>query len=207
MHFSGIVVFFGSYTYEANVVGSWQQSGMLSRIDSRKRVFREPTSQTELDAVLLEYQQHIYNPDPASKSKGAVLLCVVGGKLSEGINFADGLARCVLMVGLPYANRHDAELCEKMRWFDEQAKLGRSLISSDDYYQNLCMKAVNQSIGRAIRHAKDYAVIVLADQRYLKPSVQTKLPSWMLPALQQHSGFGASFGAIASFFRTKTTVS
>lgn len=32
-----------------------------------------------------------------------------------------------------------------------------------EYYTNLCMKAVNQSVGRAIRHIGDYATIVLAD--------------------------------------------
>ena len=41
------------------------------------------------------------------------------------------------------------------------------------------MRAVNQSIGRAIRHAKDYATILLIDKRYARKQVQSKLPSWL----------------------------
>lgn len=31
-----------------------------------------------------------------------MLVCVIGGKLSEGINFTDDLARSVVVFGLPY---------------------------------------------------------------------------------------------------------
>jgi Rad3-related DNA helicase len=36
----------------------------------------------------------------------------------------------------------------------------------NDYYENLCIKTLNQAIGRAIRHVRDYATIVLVDQRF-----------------------------------------
>jgi chromosome transmission fidelity protein 1 len=41
-----------------------------------------------------------------------------------------------------------------------------AVLAGQAYYQNLCMKAVNQCIGRAIRHVNDYAAIILIDQRF-----------------------------------------
>lgn len=58
------------------------------------------------------------------------------------------------------------------------------------------MKAVNQSIGRSIRHAQDYACIVLVDQRYHRASVQSKLPRWISSQLVACDTFGAAFSSV-----------
>lgn len=82
---------------------------MLEELRKKKNVFREPKKTSEMDKVLQEYSR-------SAKKTGAVLFSVVGGKMSEGINFSDELGRCVIMVGLPYPNAHSPELKEKMSY-------------------------------------------------------------------------------------------
>lgn len=91
-----------------------------------------------------------------------MLFCVIGGRLSEGINFSENLARTVIVCGLPFANLHSVEIQEKMKYFD-RAENTDLTFRGNDYYENLCMKTLNQAIGRAIRHINDYATIILVD--------------------------------------------
>ena len=69
-----------------------------------------------------------------------------------------------------------------------------------EYYTNLCMKAVNQSIGRAIRHIGDYATVVLADARFAKASVRQRLPKWIGGQLREAPSCAAATLSITDFF-------
>ena len=78
------------------------------------------------------------------------------------------------MIGLPYAPPSDTELSERMKWLDAAGpEQGGGPGAGRAHYEALCMRAVNQSIGRAIRHSRDYAAIVLADARWTKPGATT----------------------------------
>jgi chromosome transmission fidelity protein 1 len=127
---------------------------------------------------------------------GALLLSIVGGKMSEGINFSDGLGRCVVMVGLPFANPSELTLQERWAHLDATHGVG----AGREYYTNLCLKAVNQSIGRAIRHIGDYATIVLADSRFGKASIRQRLPQWIGSQLRTAVSHQQALSAIESFF-------
>ncbi|KAE9329605.1 putative ATP-dependent RNA helicase DDX11-like protein 8 [Phytophthora fragariae] len=133
---------------------------------------------------------------------GAMLLSVVGGKMSEGINFNDELARCVVMVGMPYPNARDAELVEKMAFLDK-----RIPGSGRQFYESLCMKAVNQSIGRSIRHQKDYSTILLVDHRYSSSAVRSRLPEWIQNRVQPPMSFGQVYSQLVQFYRAKESKS
>lgn len=106
----------------------------------------------------------------------AILFCVIGGRLSEGINFTDDLARSMIIAGLPYANSQSVEIQEKIKFWD---KNDIPSFKGSDFYENMCMKTVNQAIGRAIRHVGDFSYVILADQRFTMPKIRSKLPKWV----------------------------
>ena len=58
---------------------------------------------------------------------------MIGGKLSEGINFSDNLARAIVVVGLPYPNKNSLEMQEKMKYYDS---LGSKNINGNTYLDN-----------------------------------------------------------------------
>ena len=118
--------------------------------------------------------------------------------MSEGINFSDELARCVCIIGMPYPNIGSSEMIEKMRYLDSM-KI-KSATSGDNtgraYYENTCWKAINQSIGRAIRHRADYACLLLIDKRYNKANIPSRLPQWLANSFRQMNNFNQAFNSI-----------
>jgi chromosome transmission fidelity protein 1 len=187
----GVIVFFASFSLLDSVAKIWEQHTILDQLRALKDIFLEPRTAKEVENVSLAYSESV-------KSRGALLFCVINGKMSEGINFNDELARMVIVCGLPYPNyKNNPELAEQLSY------ISKFKSNENDYYQILCMRAVNQAIGRAIRHREDYAAIVLIDCRFASESITKFIPSWVKERLTVSASFGRGFSTLASFFRSK----
>lgn len=65
------------------------------------------------------------------------------------------------------------------------------------------MKSVNQSIGRSIRHVRDYAAILLLDRRYAQPRVIAQLPSWIERSVHVAASSAEARAGLDKFFAAK----
>ncbi|KAI0155999.1 helicase C-terminal domain-containing protein [Pestalotiopsis sp. NC0098] len=233
----GMVVFFPSYGYLDEVVSAWseappssgptKQQSVWARLQAKKSLFRESKGGSS-DEVLAQYSEAILGdpsvPGAQGNGRGALLLSVVGGKMSEGINFSDRLGRCVVIVGLPYPNIHSPDWKARIEYIETTTTnrlvsgspavpraeaLAVAKQTARDFYENACMRAVNQSIGRAIRHRGDYAAIVLVDRRFSTDRIKKKLPGWIQGGLVEGSekgGLGQMMGKLSGFFRGKKSL-
>uniref|UniRef100_A0A915ERX0 ATP-dependent helicase C-terminal domain-containing protein n=1 Tax=Ditylenchus dipsaci TaxID=166011 RepID=A0A915ERX0_9BILA len=188
---NGAVAFFPSYSFLTDFVKSVRVSGHLAQIEKVKPIFVESR-----DGRAEEMWSKFCNAAKLTR-QGALLLSVVGGKLSEGINFSDELGRCVFMVGLPYANKSSLELKERMKYVEEHIGSG----AGDKFYETLCIQSVNQAIGRVIRHRNDHAAIILLDVRYSKANIA--LPGWIKKRLSHCQTFAEALIKLISFFKAK----
>lgn len=112
------------------------------------------------------------------------------------------------MVGLPFPNIFSGELIVKRKHL--AAKIMKSggteeeaSRATKEFMENICMKAVNQSVGRAIRHANDYANIYLLDVRYNRPNFRKKLSRWVQDSINSNIQHIRSFLQHGSFFNAQ----
>jgi Fanconi anemia group J protein len=104
------------------------------------------------------------NEDPTTNSsnltcKGGLLLAVCRGRASEGIDFSDNNARCVVTLGIPYPNVQDEEVIFKRNYNNEQNKRLPQVMNGSDWYDSQAYRALNQALGRCIRHKNDWGAL------------------------------------------------
>lgn len=196
----GIVVFFPSYDFLTWALSHLGKSD-LAGLGAIKPLFRDDRT-SSAEETFKAYVSAIH-----SNPEGAILLSVLGGKLSEGINFADALGRCVVVVGLPFPNLHTPAWKAKMEYIDSRA-VARGEVkgsASRAYAENVCMRSVNQAIGRVIRHKDDWASIVLMDARFEQSRIRGKLPGWIKESFPAgvSSGREDVVGDVKEFFRAR----
>ncbi|XP_038577509.1 regulator of telomere elongation helicase 1 isoform X2 [Micropterus salmoides] len=196
----GLLVFFPSFPVMEKTLEFWRANGHADRIENVKPMFVEPKGKGTFNEVIDGYYSKVNDP----ASKGGSFFAVCRGKASEGLDFADTFGRGVIITGLPFPPKMDPRIILKMQFLDEMRKKkvpGMTYLSGQEWYRQQAFRAVNQAIGRVIRHKEDYGAIFLCDQRFKGSDVRAQLPSWVRPYVRLYDGFGNMVRDASQFFR------
>lgn len=126
---------------------------------------------------------------------------VCRGKISEGLDFDDAKGRAVFIVGLPYPPLKDPKVILKQRYLDKRITQNGEYLRGNEWYSLEATRAVNQAIGRVIRHKHDYGAIILLDSRFTNLRIQDNLSLWLKKHIQIVS-YGEAVRQLRSFFKT-----
>eukprot|EP01133_Synstelium_polycarpum_P009158 gene9158-10747_t len=149
----GIICFFTSYSYMEQIVSVWNEMGLLNKILTNKLIFVETSDASESALALQNYKK------ACDSGRGAVLLSVARGKVSEGIDFDNQYGRCVILYGIPYINTESRVLRARLEFLRD-----KFMIKESEFLTFDAMRTASQCVGRVIRGKSDYGIMVFADK-------------------------------------------
>ncbi|KAK4765396.1 hypothetical protein SAY86_026486 [Trapa natans] len=205
----GLLVFFPSYYALELCIGCWKNAAHSNSTDSStiwERICRhklpvvEPRQAALFSLSIEDYMSKLKD----TSNTGAVFFAVCRGKVSEGLDFADHAGRAVVITGLPFATRTDPKVRLKREYLDEHAwsnKDGSKGLTGEEWYSQQAIRAVNQAVGRVIRHRDDYGAIILCDERFAQPQLQSQISLWIKPQIKSYPRFGDAIYTLTRFFR------
>ncbi|KAI8926822.1 hypothetical protein BC831DRAFT_455121 [Entophlyctis helioformis] len=170
----GLVCFFPSYLYMESIVAAWNDLGMLQELLKLKLVFIETPDGTETSIALENYRMACDN------GRGAVLLSVARGKVSEGVDFDHNYGRAVILFGIPYQYTESRILKARLEYLRDNNK-----IRENDFLTFDAMRHGAQCVGRVLRGKTDYGLMVFADKRFARQDKRSKLPKWILSGVTE----------------------
>uniref|UniRef100_A0A8C4QQN9 Regulator of telomere elongation helicase 1 homolog n=1 Tax=Eptatretus burgeri TaxID=7764 RepID=A0A8C4QQN9_EPTBU len=197
----GLLVFFPSYPVMGKCLEHWTETGLWKRIEGFKSIFVEPKGKNTFTEVRTEMSCPRVQD---SNTSGAAFFAVCRGKVSEGLDFADCHGRAVVVTGLPFPPMLDPRIKLKMQFLDElkiRRQMDGEALTGQAWYRQQASRAVNQAIGRVIRHRFDYGAIILCDHRFSNPESLAQFPCWLRPRITSYTNFGNAVRELTQFFR------
>jgi Rad3-related DNA helicase len=192
----GLLLFLPSYSLLDKLCLRWKVTGCYAKIEQLKTIVREPRTGggEALQQVMTEYYSAI------ASGRGGLFMAVCRGKVSEGLDFADANARGVIVVGIPFPNFKDTKV-EAKRKFNDAGMKTLGLLPGSVWYEQQAFRALNQAVGRCIRHRGDWGAIILMDERFQQAKYQKGLSRWLRGAIApQFQNFNSAFGSMEAFF-------
>ncbi|KMV66627.1 RAD3-like DNA-binding helicase [Encephalitozoon cuniculi EcunIII-L] len=178
----GTLVFVPSYSFLENL------QKRMGGVSSGLLVEPKSGAGNEFEKVMRRYKNRI------ATKQSAVFMCVYRGKASEGIDFKDSFARAVIAVGIPYPSLHDPQVELKKEFNDKYKSFNGRL-----WYEAQAFRAVNQALGRAIRHKDDWGIVMLLDSRYSEKRVQSQLSKWVAENIKTYDSYDGCVSELVRF--------
>jgi len=198
---AGVLCFFPSYAAMDSAVSAWQGGSrrIWERLQRAKGDIQvEPRSSERLAEICSAYT------GAARKPRGALCFAVYRGKVSEGLSFEDDLCRGVVCIGVPFPQARDPMVIAKRLWNDSQRVQGAGgavgTLSGEQWYELQAYRAVNQALGRCVRHLYDYGALILLDARWSSKGDRSRglrryLARWLQPLVEEWPRIVASNNA------------
>ena len=143
--FVNTAVFFPSYQFMDRMV----DDGLVSSLGRDVYYEERGMEQSDLMEVF----------DSFRSSEGAVLFCVTGGRISEGLDFPDKSLELAILIGIPYP-KPTAKLRALKRYYDIRFGDGSRFTTIVP-----TIRKMRQAIGRLIRSETDRGIAVIMDRR------------------------------------------
>ena len=212
----GVLCFLPSYALLDKLLDRMQATGVYEKLARLKEVISEPKSGSTDDferlmkrfyRTIADCKQHggraaATGPGRRHAVTGAVLFAVYRGKVSEGLDFADEHARAVINIGIPYPAFKDQKVLLKKEYNDRHVG-SKQLLPGSQWYEIQAFRALNQALGRCIRHRHDWGAVVFLDQRFTHPKNIQKLSKWVRPSVRGYSALGEGIAALRAFMKGK----
>ncbi|KAJ0076402.1 hypothetical protein Patl1_34125 [Pistacia atlantica] len=207
----GLLIFFPSYYLLDQCIGCWKNmshgnsTSIWERICKYKKPVVEPRQSALFQMAIEDYMAKLRD----TSTSGAVFFAVCRGKVSEGLDFADFAGRAVVITGMPFATLTDPKVRLKREFLDLQAQSQREgykglklpVLTGEDWYNQQASRAVNQAVGRVIRHRHDYGAIIFCDERFAHSNRQSQISLWIQPHIKCYSKYGDMVYMLTRFFR------
>ncbi|XP_077868953.1 uncharacterized protein LOC102809144, partial [Saccoglossus kowalevskii] len=202
----GVLCFLPSYNMMEKMTKRWQATGLWCEVQRKKSIISEPRrgDKQDFDILLKEFYEAIKysedsNFDDEDSVTGVLFLAVCRGKVSEGLDFADNNARAVITVGIPFPNIKDTVVDMKKRYNNDHSS-SRGLLSGNEWYEIQAYRALNQALGRCIRHRNDWGALILVDERFSKSNRYIKgLSKWVRNQVHHYYRFNDAVSSLTDF--------
>ncbi len=157
-----VALFFPSYMMQEKILEerSWIPWGIETIVERRMM-------SKDLVAKSVE-RLHNYR----NKNQRCILIGVLGGKFSEGVDYPDNILETVICVGLPLAPPSARQDALKSYY---EARFG-NILSWRYTSSQPAVNSLMQAIGRPIRKSEDRALIILLENRLLNRNYRLCMP-------------------------------